>query len=267
VWQIDKKTVAKIPLGTGQATPGAVGVDGAYVYWNSSGGEALLRAPIGGAAPFQPLYSSVSGRFLAVDDTDVYWSDPNGGVDAAPKAGGGAIRRLAGTNKSPLNVGAVSQDATALYGTFWYYTPDEILSIGRLDKASGVLTEYWSYDSHSDNYYLGAAIDASNFYYIESFSPQGLTTPLEFRLGRVAKMGTTLLKDVIPPGPSLTTPLPMVADGCAVYWGVGSTLYRASPGGSAPYVLTNAAVTMGEMVLDDSYVYWVDKGWIGRVPR
>ena len=48
----------------------------------------------------------------------------------------------------------------------------------------------------------------------------------------------------------------------------GSEIDWGDPGLIPPQALVrNAAISAGQIVVDDRYVYWVDKTWIGRVAK
>lgn len=279
VWQVNKTTLAKTSLATNQAGPSDVVTDGTYVYWLSTNGTAVLRAPIGGATPFQDLYTTTGKPSqLAVDATSVYWQDTNG-INAAPVGGGGTVRVVLAASstatQTTVTISSLTQDQDYLYGIFTGAQNSQYYSnVGRVDKATGALTNFGHIEggATAQGIFSAGAVDSSNFYYLYTGSigytqvlgePQ--TVPV-LTLDRQAKSGGPVLSDALSSA-SFSAITSMAADDCVVYWATGTTIVRAAPGGAAPNVLTTSAVTPGKLALDASYVYWVDKGWIGQIAR
>ena len=274
---MNKTTLAKTPLGTNQANPGEIAVDGTYAYWSSGGGQAILRAPIGGATPFQPIYSTQArDSLLAVDDVEVFWTD-QAGMYAAPKAGGGTVRVLPGNQFGP-EPGHLSQDATPLRAVPCVVDPRIHPRRGAPRQGDRGALDLRFLRSHASMYFLASAIDASNFYYFQSFNAVdgnvgGPPNPIpQGRLLRQAKAGGPIFTDVVPAPESIqgvgTAPMSMAADGCTVYWSTGTKIDPGLAGRlAAPRLDERRRQRRRDFVLDDTYVYWVDSGWIGRVAR
>jgi hypothetical protein len=260
VWQIDKTSFAKTSLGTGQASPARIAVDGTFAYWTSNLGSAVLRAPIGAATAFQPVYSTAAQPVgIAVDASNVYWSDSTG-IHAAPKGGGGPVKDLADTSLTGgAAVDPLVQDATSLYGL--------VLSMGvtcnnqyigfSIDKATAAITRYGCTGTYQAR---GPAVDGTNYYFFATDHSGGSR-----HLGRLPIAGGTEIDDPVWANPGVAASL--AAEPCAVYWGAGNDIFKMVPDGSTPLALTRNASQPGQLVVDSTYVYWVDQGFIGRVAK
>jgi hypothetical protein len=254
VWQVNKTTLATTPLAANQANPYRIATDGTYVYWTSNLGSALLRAPVGGATPAQVIYPAQGPTSIAVDATNVYWSDP-AGTHSAPKAGGGAVATLSTTATS----GEWTQDATSLYG--WQLVPSVGPNVGvvfSLNKSTGAYVEYaHGIGSYPPKTYSGAAVDGERVYFLGS----SLDIPYTYMDWTTRSAPMSIQGQALPWGGS-----DIAAENCVIYVSSGHFIFKEVPGAPA-HALTTAAVSAGHLVLDDKYVYWIDKGFIGRVPK
>jgi hypothetical protein len=267
IWQVSKATGAKTLLASGQASPDAVASDGTFAYWTSNLGSAILRAAVGTSQAFSVLYSAVSPNQIAVDDISVYWAD-NDGLHSAPKAGGGTVTQL--NNALGVVPSLVAADSSYFYTTWAFASgfPDPGVSYSLLSvsKTTGaVATLDTTGGSNPNDQLYGAAVNDLNVYFAENQPGTNNITPTPYpnTLWQVPKSGSGASAYRIP----VTGITSMTADNCSVYWTSGTSVYRLTPGAAPPLALTTAAVTPGQIVVDDKYAYWVDKTWIGRVPK
>jgi hypothetical protein len=95
--------------------PEAIAVDSSYVYWvNDGDAVGITRAPLDGGAPVSLVTGLTSPTYLAVDDTNLYWTSVNGGlVMKLPLAGGPPVVLAHGQN-GPWTVAV---DDTSVYWT------------------------------------------------------------------------------------------------------------------------------------------------------
>src|ERR1700722_11664194 len=70
-----------------QQTPTNLASDGTSLFWTSSvgSGAPLSSMPVGGGTITTVVPGPVPGGFLAVDDVNVYFPGPSGGIYRAPK--------------------------------------------------------------------------------------------------------------------------------------------------------------------------------------
>jgi hypothetical protein len=185
--------------------------------------------------------------YLAVDSTNVYWTDEVGATVNKAPTGGGAVTTLAAGGDSFEGLGV---DATSVYWTTH-------TTVSRVATAGGTPALL---DPHTVNA-SGLALDSSSVYFFED----------EGVLNRVALQGGI-------PGQLAVVQIPqsLAVDASNVYWtqypedgpsGVtGNVMQMPKAGG--PQTVLASGHRLGSIAVDATSVYWVDfdGSAVNRVP-
>jgi hypothetical protein len=255
------------------------------VYWTSNVGNAIRVVPIGGGTP-QSLYPASAPSGIAVDATDVYWSnDGTHQIMKAAVAGGGTPAVFWGDQtwlSSPLLI-----DATNVYLSDDYtFSPGEDQPVPvAVNKSTGAPLLYSQFTSVGISFY-------------DSFAHLALNSTTVFSIEDAQQLND----DVNRPkaqyksgvgGPPMYVPNIYVglgggmtgatADDCSFFWtgwsppvGVAAPNITSTPGifsvlanvpSNQVTWLTTAVTSPTVIVVDGAYVYWLDATWIGRVAR
>jgi hypothetical protein len=119
VWRVDKNDPAnKEQLTFGEASS-SLGIDGNAVYASDESQNAIVRIDKATGVATAIVHDVVPDA-LAIDETNVYWTDPTRGVVAsAPKMGGAvtplAVGQLLGTSTGTFGPALVMVDDTTVY--------------------------------------------------------------------------------------------------------------------------------------------------------
>jgi hypothetical protein len=239
-----------------QTMPTTLAADGTSVFWIDGLG-GILSVPAEGGPVATVVPGMIENGFLAVDDANVYYGGPSGGLYRAPKGGGGAPSLVS-------EAGAAIRGATVLgdraywvdgpaTGVIELGTPVTVKSAPLLGGAVSVVAQFNAGGSMGGGLSIG--VTSSTVF----LSGTGLSSfPL-----------STGVPDGAMPGGGLgVTPAceVMVSDTDAVYCDNGSIVRIASDGSTT--ALGPVLGLMGrDIALDDTSVYWVDAVTVGTIMR
>jgi hypothetical protein len=126
--------------------------------------------------------------------------------------------------------------------------------VWQLNKTTGVLTDLANGGSTTAT----VAVDGANAYWFSTAgeAPQLLRKPLG---------GGSIASDELLWSDYGTV---MTADSCGVYWSDGTNIYRSTPGDPFyPRIMAVPGGGVAKLVVDDTYLYWLGQGYVGRVPK
>jgi hypothetical protein len=229
--------LAGMPIDSG------VAVDATDVYFCTVG--AVKKAPkAGGAATTIATFSGAVSD-IAVDATDVFWTDfGNGKVWKAPKAGGAPTQ---------LASGQAGAHGIALDAANVYFTAQTAGNVVKVPKAGGAATILASGQQAP----FGIALDASFVYWTNYFGGAVMRAPLAG--GAPATLASGLMG-----------PAGVAVDASNVYWSnysAGSVMKAPLAGGAA--VTLAAGLTKPQyLALDAVYLYAATgDGTLTRIPK
>lgn len=257
--------------------------DGLYLYYQQ--GSQLMRQLLGGGtanifSSGVPGTSAVTEMLLVGDY--LYWTELNDGLFRAP---------LAGSDPEPVATGAAWQAAglVASEGYVYFVTSAEG-SVRRVKMADKTLEVLYSAQPSGNPHHI--AVDANNVYWNESSGgyvkqmPKAGGTVVElassmtaaglvvssthvyfsdFAAQRLARIpiGGGAVEDVLTGVQGSDGEL--IRDETAIYYGAGGNVTRIPLDGSKPTVMASGQSYTGDMTQDARYVYWID--WAMEVKR
>ena len=254
VWRIPGDGGAAVEIAANQDFPIWLAVDEAFVYWATD--NALHRAPKKGGEPHAlPHPDLISG--IASDGTSAYASiDGLYRIDEE-----GELVNLSGVDV----VSSIVADNSTIYGTG--HGPGggtgRILAFDRDRGGWRRLADVQNASPGTADFVLGLAIDDENVYWMSS----------EFHsLFRVSKRATGAHAIRRPNGIAVVSDIDdgqgVIAGGGYIYWAEKGRIRRSACDGSARFTLAELpGAGMGELALDDTYVYFTTFVPGGRVMR
>jgi len=255
VWRIPGDGGAPVEIAANQYFPGWLAVDEAFVYWGTD--NALHRAPKKGGEPHAlPHQDLISG--IASDGTSAYASiDGLYRIDEE-----GELVNLSGVDV----VSSIVADSSTIYGTNHGAGGGigVILALD-LDRDGDWRTLAKVHDASpgTADFALGLAIDDENVYWMSSNFHS---------LFRVSKRATGADPQRRPNGIAVVSDIDdgqgVIAGGGYIYWAEKGRIRRSACDGSARFTLAELPdAGMGELALDDTYVYFTTFVRGGRVMR
>jgi hypothetical protein len=236
-----------VVLAAGPGSAYAIAVDATDVYWTNDSGT-IMKVPLAGGATTTVASGQNSPRGIAVDATSVYWTTYIGGTVMKAPRGGGAPTTLASGQSFPLTMAV---DATSVYWVNWT-NPGTVMKIPLGGGAPKTLAS-------GQNRPDGIAVDATSVYWTNDANPG---TVMKAPLGGGA---STMLAS------GQNFPQAMAVDATSVYWVNVSdgTLMKVPIGGGAATTLATGQSSPIGLAVDATSVYWVnftDPGTVMKVP-
>jgi hypothetical protein len=268
-----------VTLASGQASPGAIALDKAYVYWvdDASSGSVMRVAKTGGGVTTL-VQNEPQPYALALDATNVYFTDSGSSVKKVPLGGapsstviatqsayglalsgstllvgsgdleaiptsGGSLTLLATGQNQPR---AVTADASNVY---WITTSGVVASV---PITGGTMPTTLT---SGQSGYSGIAVDASNVYWTNSAKGTIVSVP-------IGGGGFTTLAT------GQTSASGIAVAGGYVYWttntSAGTVMKLPVGGGGTPIAIATGQNYPLGVAVDDTYVYWTDSsGYYG----
>jgi len=219
----------------------AIAVDSTSVYWVTN--ESVMKAPLTGGTP-TTLFSGTYGPLLglALDATNVYWTNSNGTVMSVPLGGGTPVT---------LASGQAEPESIALYGANLYWVDWNsgnlmTLPLG-MDAGAPVILA-----AAGQVYALAAG--PTGVYWASGYYGVGMGRVSGLALGGSS---VTLLAS------GLTNPSSIAATASSVYFSDQGAIMTVAPDGGTPATLVADPGEPGAIALDATNLYWADGA--GRV--
>ncbi len=243
-----------------------IAVDGAHVFFtnrfgNGGGGNAndtgvfqlnasgAAQTPTAVATWVTPSSPAAAPFDLAVNGTNVYWTNYQGSIWKGAVGGGSAPASVYAAPDFSLYVNrlATNPAGTHLFASLDDGTP----MMKRVLDCAPSCTAVYSLASSAGRQVVSVAADGSYVYWAESGAP-----------GRVHRLAIGATAGTMPVdlGNGVATPTHVAVSGAYVYWSndVGN-IYRSPIAGASPQLVVDSGYVQ-DLAADGTNVYWADAG-------
>ena len=238
VWQADTASFTGTKIASGQNVPTRIAVNATNVFWINAGSASIATVAIGGGAV--ETVTTGAAQEIAVDSSYVYWTDGSSIYKVSATADAGASSTLVPTAPCyALGVTSSTVFCLSYAGGIVGY-----------DKTSGIQTLSEDTKPKSGFWVDGVGACGIREFPVNNYGDYGFCNS-----GVSGNLGTL--------------PTNVVGDSCGAYWNLGSsTIWKIQNDPLAvPLAIATTASTAGRMVQDDTYLYWIDTNWIGRIHK
>jgi hypothetical protein len=242
IYAVSKQFSTKSPLIMNPpATPFFMVSDGANLYYGvdsrGRGSGSIWRKPIAAGMEVQ-LTGNINPWWLAIDASNIYWSDRQLGVVQKMALGGGATTVLASSLTGP--------NAVASDGSFVYFAVGADGLVGRVPVSGGQVQTI----AANQNVPYGIALDAHYIYWSNQGRPPAKDASV-WKAPLAGGQATRLLDNI-------SFAQAVHVDGNALWVAVRDTgIYKIPLCGGAPVLFANDATDIKDMVIDNDHFYYV----------
>jgi hypothetical protein len=245
-----------VMIASGQSRPNAIAIDETDVYWTNRDGGTVMKAPKCGGPVTELASAQDTPTALALDATNVYWTTEGGFSEAT-----GAVQWTpkSMTSVTPLASDQFAPQALAADGVdaFWINAPVEYGGgLWRVPIAGGAAVQLAPAEGTS----AALALSGATVYWATNQSDDVKATP---------QAGGATITLSTGPGTGVTA---LATDASSIYWcsaGTptlsyqdGSIMKAPLAGGTAVALASNQAIPHG-IAVEDEHVYWVNHGSVG----
>jgi hypothetical protein len=226
-------------MSAGAGMVSSIAIDSTNVYWTNPIGGSVMQVPIAGGTAVTLASMLPNPAGIGVDAVSVYWADTTANTVQKVPIGGGAPATLT-SSASP------SPNQVAVDGTSVYWTDLSGGTVSKVSKSGGSPSTLAS----GLGYAYGIALDATNVYAV---SNGGVT--------KVTKSGLNQQTLATTPGDNS-----IAVDTTSVYWGYGN-----ANGISKVSILGGSVTTIGTqrvdcLAIDGTNLYFGNTNGVWRIP-
>jgi hypothetical protein len=224
--------------------PSGIAIDATNLYWTDANAGKLMKMPLGGTVATPLATGLYNAGGLAVDATNVYWVGEN------PGSGVGEVYKIAIGGGNPTTLASTGQfpQYLAIDAASVYWTDAAAGTVDKVALAGGAVTPLATGQGSP----RGIAVSAANVFWVNWNDGSVMKANLD---------GSNAV--VLASGPAQTM-LSVTLDASNVYWGANTLIMKLPlAGGSAqPLNPNELQLTAASLFVDGATgsIYWINAG-------